>query len=219
MKQVKSSKTAGIINTSFVADSDTSINEQEIDKITDEEASEKRATWSNQSEFLMSCISMSVGLGNIWRFPFTAYENGGGAFLIPYVSIIFTFMYSMDLIVRNFTLFQIIVLFLIGKPLYYMEMVLGQFTSRGAVHIWEALPLLKGIGIGQMFGTISVVTYYVSLIALTLVYLISSFASELPWSKCKDSWEEQCVDSSAKKSDVGFIGTNQSFSSSELFFV
>lgn len=38
----------------------------------------KRATFGNGLEFLMSCISLSVGLGNIWRFPVTAYENGGG---------------------------------------------------------------------------------------------------------------------------------------------
>lgn len=65
---------------------------------------------------------MSVGLGNIWRFPFTAYENGGGAFLIPYI----------------------IVLIIIGKPMYYLEMTLGQFMSGGSVKIWEVNPLMKG---------------------------------------------------------------------------
>ena len=37
-----------------------------------------RQQWANSTEFLLSCVSMSVGLGNVWRFPFTAYENGGG---------------------------------------------------------------------------------------------------------------------------------------------
>lgn len=64
----------------------------------------------------MSCIAMSIGLGNVWRFPFTAYENGGGVFLIPYI----------------------IVLFVVGKPFYYLEMILGQFTSRSSVKIWSA---------------------------------------------------------------------------------
>lgn len=72
----------------------------------------------------MSCIAMSVGLGNIWRFPFTAYENGGGAFLIPYL----------------------IVWLVIGRPLYYMEMALGQFSSRGNVKTFGTLaPAIKGI--------------------------------------------------------------------------
>lgn len=72
----------------------------------------------------MSCIAMSVGLGNIWRFPFTAYENGGGAFLIPYL----------------------ITLVMIGRPLYYMEMVLGQFTSKGNVQTFSSLtPGLQGM--------------------------------------------------------------------------
>lgn len=99
-----------------------------------------------------------------------------------------------------------------------MEMALGQFTSRSSVHIWHSVPLLKGIGIGQMLGTISVVTYYVSLIALTLVYLISSFSSELPWATCRDSWDEQCVDSSEGHPVIISNGTGYSMSSSELYF-
>lgn len=72
----------------------------------------------------MSCIAMSVGLGNVWRFPFTAYENGGGAFLIPYI----------------------IVLTLVGRPVYFMEMCVGQFSSKGNVKMFETLaPALKGL--------------------------------------------------------------------------
>ena len=82
----------------------------------------QRDNWSSPVEFLLSCISMSVGLGNIWRFPFVAYENGGGAFLIPYL----------------------IVLIFIGRPLYFLEMVLGQFSSSGSVKLWDVVPFAKG---------------------------------------------------------------------------
>ena len=84
--------------------------------------SPSREQWSNPIEFLLSCVAMSVGLGNVWRFPFTAYENGGGAFLIPYI----------------------LVLLFIGKPLYYMELCLGQFASFGSVKVWELAPAFKG---------------------------------------------------------------------------
>ncbi|KAK2703773.1 hypothetical protein QYM36_017905 [Artemia franciscana] len=87
-----------------------------------EDPGPQRQQWGSPVEFLMSCISMSVGLGNVWRFPVTAYENGGGAFLIPYL----------------------IVLLIIGRPLYYLEMILGQFSGYGQVKIWGVVPLLKG---------------------------------------------------------------------------
>lgn len=66
---------------------------------------------------------MNVGLGNIWRFPFVAYENGGGAFLIPYITV----------------------LIFLGRPMYYLEVCLGQFSGRGNVKMFESLaPILKG---------------------------------------------------------------------------
>lgn len=86
------------------------------------EPRKERATWNNSVEFLMSCIAVSVGFGNIWRFPFTAYENGGGAFLIPYV----------------------ILLFLVGKPFYFLEMIIGQFSGRSSVKVWSMSPGFAG---------------------------------------------------------------------------
>ncbi|XP_055685585.1 sodium-dependent nutrient amino acid transporter 1-like isoform X1 [Lutzomyia longipalpis] len=196
-------KTYGVSNGGFVASTDDLKAKQngiEITEVRDpgeseaQEGAENRATWGNSIEFLMSCISMSVGLGNIWRFPFIAYENGGGAFLIPYI----------------------IVLIIVGKPMYYMEMILGQFTSRSSVKIWAVSPIFKGIGIGQMVGTCSVISYYCSMIGLTLNYLFSSFQSELPWSRCREEWGENCVDS---KPNPNQTNIENGVSSSEFYFM
>ncbi|CAG5100919.1 Similar to NAAT1: Sodium-dependent nutrient amino acid transporter 1 (Drosophila pseudoobscura pseudoobscura) [Cotesia congregata] len=160
----------------------------------------ERPTWNNGIEFLMSCIAMSIGLGNIWRFPFTAYENGGGAFLIPYI----------------------IVLFLVGKPFYYLEMIMGQFTSRSSVKMWAAVPGFRGVGWAQMFSMLSVGTYYCSLMSVTLVYLFASFSSELPWATCQPDWGNNCVDSQKKEGSnitvQSLVNMTNMKSSAELYF-
>lgn len=52
--------------------------------------SDTRENWSARSGFIIAAIGSAVGLGNIWRFPYVAYENGGGAFLIPYLIALLT---------------------------------------------------------------------------------------------------------------------------------
>ncbi|PNF16937.1 Sodium-dependent nutrient amino acid transporter 1 [Cryptotermes secundus] len=168
----------------------------EVENVTDNQDSPARQQWTNGVEFLMSCIAMSVGLGNVWRFPFTAFKNGGGAFLIPYI----------------------VVLFLIGKPIYYMEMAVGQFVSGGPVKAWAVSPALKGLGFGQMFCTVLVLTYYCSLMALTVFYFFQSFAADLPWSTCDRDWD-MCSDSKKTEGNNSIVADVTNYkSSSELYF-
>nr|AAO39513.1 RE33779p [Drosophila melanogaster] len=153
-----------------------------------------RDNWGSSLEFLMSCIALSVGLGNVWRFPFTALENGGGAFLIPYL----------------------VVLFVVGKPIYYMEMLLGQFSSRGIVQVFDFAPLMRGVGYAQLLALGVLATYYASVMALTLRYFFDSFASELPWSFCREEWGDGCVSASGGQPLQGQLSRNFS-SSTQLY--
>ncbi|XP_055596970.1 sodium-dependent nutrient amino acid transporter 1-like [Uranotaenia lowii] len=153
-----------------------------------------REKWGKNIEFLLSCVALSVGFGNVWRFPYTAFNNGGGAFVIPYL----------------------IVLFIIGRPIYYLEMVLGQFSNRGCVKVFDLAPAMRGIGVGQTIAIFTVITYYAAVLAITVRYLVASFSAELPWSKCDPSWTD-CVDSSFIGSIPIGNGTKVK-TSAELYF-
>jgi NSS family neurotransmitter:Na+ symporter len=51
---------------------------------------QKREQWGTRAGFVLAAIGSAIGLGNIWRFPYIAYENGGGAFFIPYLFAMLT---------------------------------------------------------------------------------------------------------------------------------
>ena len=69
----------------------------------------KRDVWSNQCEFFVSSLGLAVGLGNIWRFPYVCYQNGGGTFLIPYI----------------------LMLIFVGIPALFFEQSTGQYAREG----------------------------------------------------------------------------------------
>ncbi|XP_064486338.1 sodium-dependent proline transporter-like [Ornithodoros turicata] len=135
-------------------------------KRVEDGSSPERGQWGSKTEFILSCIGLSVGIGNIWRFPYLAYQNGGGAFLLPYM----------------------ILMILVGKPMYFMEVAVGQFTSLGPMSIWRCLPIAKGVGAAMMVVSILVAIYYNVVIAYTFFYMAQSFRSELPWQDCYEWW-------------------------------
>ena len=50
----------------------------------------QRDQWGGKLGFILAAIGSAIGLGNIWRYPYVAYENGGGAFLVPYFIALLT---------------------------------------------------------------------------------------------------------------------------------
>ncbi|XP_070495246.1 sodium-dependent serotonin transporter [Chironomus tepperi] len=126
-----------------------------------------RETWDQKVEFLLAVIGFAVDLGNVWRFPYICYQNGGGAFLIPYV----------------------VMLLLGGLPLFYMELALGQFHRCGCLSIWHRIcPALKGVGMAICIIDIYMGMYYNTIIGWAVYYFFASFTTELPWNKCGNEW-------------------------------
>jgi solute carrier family 6 (neurotransmitter transporter, glycine) member 5/9 len=99
-----------------------------------------------------------------------------------------------------------------------MELLLGQFSSRGCIKVYNFSPAVRGVGFGQCICTIIVLTIYVSVMALTIRYFLASFEDPLPWSLCKDAWNGTCVDSNLKDALGNFSGSRPK-TSAELFFV
>ncbi|XP_043373897.1 sodium- and chloride-dependent GABA transporter 2 isoform X3 [Dermochelys coriacea] len=134
----------------------------------------ERGHWNNKLEYVLSVAGEIIGLGNVWRFPYLCYKNGGGAFFIPYLIFLFT----------------------CGIPVFFLETALGQYTSQGGVTAWRKLcPLFEGIGYASQVIVILLNFYYIIVLAWALFYLFSSFTIDLPWGSCDHEWNtENCVE-------------------------
>ncbi|MED6234698.1 Sodium-dependent serotonin transporter [Ameca splendens] len=155
-----------------------------------------RETWSKKMDFLLSVIGYAVDLGNVWRFPYICYQNGGGAFLLPY------------LLMAVFG----------GVPLFYMELALGQFHRSGCISIWKHIcPIFKGIGFAICIIALYIAFYYNTIMAWALYYLLSSFRPTLPWTTCTNSWNTANCNRYLS-SDHNVSWSNSSTSPAEEFY-
>ena len=150
---------------------------------------EGRETWKGKFDFLMTLIGFSVGVGNLWRFPYLCYKNGGGIFLIPYFAVLFG----------------------AGIPLLFLEVSLGQFTSFSGVSSWNIYPLVKCLGVATTIVVFYLNLYYIVVIAWGCYYFYSCFTfGDLPWTTCQPSFGDAC--------DLGNNATGQTGIYVQLFW-
>lgn len=118
-----------------------------------------RDRWASRQAFIMAAVGSAIGLGNLWRFPMVAYNNGGGAFLIPYIVALMT----------------------AGIPLMILEYSLGslfQKSSPGSLH--AANPKFEMIGWWALGIGSTISFYYAVIMGWSWDYLACSFGT-LPW--------------------------------------
>lgn len=112
-----------------------------------------RENWKSRKGFIFAAAGAAIGLGNLWRFPFQAYKNGGGAFLLPYFVALIT----------------------CAIPLMIMEYAYGRKIRGGSVKAFAELKKkLEVIGWVQVMVPIVVMTYYSTIIAVSVVFMVYS---------------------------------------------
>ncbi|KYN18288.1 Sodium- and chloride-dependent GABA transporter 1 [Trachymyrmex cornetzi] len=132
----------------------------------------ERGNWSSKIEFILSVVGLAIGLGNLWRFPYLCYKNGGGAFMVPYF----------------------IALALAGIPMFLMELSLGQMLTIGGLGVFKIAPIFKGIGYATCVLSCWTNVYYIIILAWALFYFLVSLRADVPWRTCDNSWNTRyCI--------------------------
>ena len=118
----------------------------------------KRENWDSRYLFVMAAIGSAVGLGNVWRFPYVCFENGGGAFLIPFFVAIFT----------------------AGIPLMILEFSIGHWARSAPPKAFSKIgKKWEWAGWLSVLLPFTVATYYVVVMAWCFSYMIYSI--DLRW--------------------------------------
>ena len=118
----------------------------------------KKEYWNTRFAFVMAAIGSAVGLGNVWRFPYVCYENGGGAFLIPYFVALFT----------------------AGIPLMILELSIGHWARSAPPNAFKKIgKKWEWAGWWAVLVPFVIALYYVVIMAWCFSYMIYSL--DLRW--------------------------------------
>ncbi|MDK2934655.1 MAG: neurotransmitter:Na+ symporter, family [Clostridiales bacterium] len=117
--------------------------------------SKERGQWGTKLGFILAAVGSAVGLGNIWRYPYVAYENGGGAFLIPYFFALFT----------------------AGIPLMVLEYSIGhKFRGSTPMALARANKKWEWLGWWPSINSIIILMYYSMILGWALNYFFLAFS-------------------------------------------
>lgn len=119
----------------------------------------KRSTFSGKLGFVLSAAGASVGLGNIWRFPYLAAKYGGGIFLLIYIILALTFGYTMII----------------------AETSLGRMTKKSPVGAYQSFGKSKWLSLGGWINAIIpilIVPYYSVIGGWVIKYLVGYFSGQ-----------------------------------------
>lgn len=109
----------------------------------------KREQWGSRAGFVLAAVGSAIGLGNIWRFPYMAYENGGGAFFIPYLFAMLT----------------------AGIPFMILEFTMGhKFRGSAPITLKKISSKFEWLGWFQVMIAAVIGVYYVAIIGWSISY-------------------------------------------------
>ncbi|CAB3410088.1 unnamed protein product [Caenorhabditis bovis] len=143
-----------------------------------------RVIWDEQIDYLLSCISFTIGIGNIVSFPARCYKHGGFTFLIAYFITMLTF----------------------GVPILYMEIIMGQYhRCTPIITFRRCAPALQGAGwlalVSSLFLTIPYMMDVALIVKSMFIYSIVGLKGKA-WSKCDNHWNDEiCFDPLVSKSE------------------
>lgn len=117
-----------------------------------------RSKWSSEKAFVFAMAAAAVGLGNIWRFPYMAGQNGGGAFILAYI----------------------LAVVVIGLPLMLVEISAGRVEKGGVVKTFRAVNRrMAWFGWLVVLLTLVILSYYLVITGWTLSYAVDSLSGSL----------------------------------------